>query len=247
MFLRVFILLLFLFPIFARPEEPLAVPDDGSEAQDVTMPVPMQLSIPPPPDPMLLPPPEPFEEPKRWSVLLPAFVIHGEDPLGGVAQNMPRRVDPSARMVVTPGLGIEYQGLSSFDALAAYIRDCYDDPAGTVQIGQHFHWGPAIDFGYTVGLYVRQTPISCLISTVTQTSGGSRGVPRHTNTFSYTQCQFEDNFPWRYTFKWGDHYVDFIPTPFLNFSARLYHGLFDLQVKFISNYYLNEFGVQIPF
>ena len=242
MFSRVLLCLLLTFPAYARSAALLAF----SEALDVTAPTPMSPSPPPPPDPMLLPPP-PTEEPRRWSILLPAFVVHGEEPINGVSENMPRRLDPNGRSVVTPGLGIEYQGLSSFDALVAYIRDCYDHPAGTAQIGQHFHWGPAFDFGYTVGVYVRQTPISCLISTVTQTWGGIGGTPLHTNTFSRTRCQFQDNFPWRYTFKWGDNYVDFIPTPFLNFSVRLFHGPVDVRLKFLSNYYLNEIGLQIPF
>lgn len=244
MFLRALIFLALLLPAFARSAELLTFPDDA--AVDITMPIPMSPSLPPPPDPMLLPKPPP-EEFRRWSVLLPAFVVHGEDPINGVNDHMPRRLDPNGRSVATPGLGVEFQALNSFDALVAYIRDCYDHPAGTAQIGQHFHWGPAFDFGYTAGLYVRQTPISCLISTVTQTWGGVGGTPLHTNTFSHTRCQFEDNFPWRYTFKWGDNYVDFIPTPFLNFSVRLYHGPVDVRVKFISNYYLNEVGLQIPF
>ena len=195
---------------------------------------------------------------KRWFVLLPAFVVHGLDPTGGANQYMPRRIVPSGRSVATPGLGFEYQGRSSFEAAAAFVKDCYDNPAGTVQIGQHFRVSRAWDLGYSVGLYIRQTPIACYTSTVTTTTpatnppgrnlgGGRRAQPARTNTLTSTSCAFQDNLPFRYTTRVGGGYMDIIPTPFLHASVRLYHGAFDLHLLSISNFYLNEFLLSIPF
>jgi hypothetical protein len=192
----------------------------------------------------------------NWIFLLPAFVVHGVSPTKEAASDMPRKLDSTGRSVATPGFGFEYRGQKSFDFVTAFVKDCYDNYAGTIQVGQSFKWRETSEYGYTLGLYVRQTPISCLTQTVTETSGGG-GVgigpigshtPPHTNTFTSRQCLFQDNLPFRYTTKAGNGYIDIIPTPFLNFSTQLYHrGSFDVNFKLMSNIYLNEFGLSFPF
>jgi hypothetical protein len=196
---------------------------------------------------------------KRWFILIPAFVVHGLDPTGGANRYMPRRLVPSGRSVATPGIGAEFQGRSSFEAAVAFVKDCYDNPAGTLQIGQHFRLREVWDLGYSIGLYIRKTPIACYTSTVTTTTtsaptppginlgGGRRAQPSRTNTLTSTQCAFQDNLPFRYTTRVGAGYMDVIPTPFLHASVRLYHGPFDLHVMAISNFYLNEFLLSVPF
>lgn len=77
--------------------------------------------------------------------------------------------------------------------------------------------------------------------------GGRRAQPARTNTLTTTSCAFEDNLPLRYTTRVGSGYMDVIPTPFLHASARVLHGPFDLWLKVISNFYLNEIGLSIPF
>ena len=186
-----------------------------------------------------------------WSFLLPAFVVHGVAPANGVSSQMPRKIDSTGRSVATPGFGFEYQGSESLDVVTAFVKDCYDNYAGTIQVGQYFKWRKTSQFGYTVGLYIRETPISCLTQTVTTMAGGGgtggSHSPPHINTFSSTSCAFQDNLPWRYTFKPGKSYMDIIPSPFVNFSTQIYHGSFDVNLKIISNLYLNEFGIAIPF
>lgn len=190
----------------------------------------------------------------HWSVLVPAFVVHGLAPTESVAEYMPRKLDRGGRSVVTPGIGFEYKGDESFNALAAYVRDCYDHSAGTLQVGQTFKLGKYFEYGYTLGLYIRETPIMCLTETSTSGSaaeGPGRGPggrsPRSVNTLTTTTCAFSDNLPLRYTFKSGDGYIDIIPSPFLNFSTQIYRGSFQVNLKVASNFYLNEFGLEIPF
>lgn len=195
----------------------------------------------------------------QWSFILPVFVMHGEAPTGGANELMPRKLDSGGRFVGTPGFGFEYEGSSSFDFLIAAIKDCYDDYAGTFQFGQYFKLGSRTKIGYTAGLYIRQTPLTCYTSTSSQGGGGGGGgglgglfggggtSPSHPNTITTSQCVFDDNLPLRYTFYTGGQYIDIIPTPFLNFSTVLYRGSFDVNLKIISNFYLNEFGLTIPF
>jgi hypothetical protein len=193
------------------------------------------------------------ETSKQWLFLLPTFVVHGIRPSGTVAEEMPRKLDPSGQAVATPGFGFEYQGESSLDVILAFVKDCYDHYAGTIQFGQYLKLNSTFQIGYSLGLYIRETPVMCYTDSVTTTTtGGStrggRGTnPAKTNTLSYTTCGFADNFPIRYVTKSGDGYIDIIPSPFLNASARLYHGDFDVDLKILSNFYLSEVGLAIPF
>lgn len=232
-----------LFALFAACAilmPPFLHADDGDlELDDQTPPVTQQTLNPAP------------SGPSRWSVLIPAFVIHGQAPTGGVNEQMPRRVDNGGRSVVTPGVGLEFRGQSSLNAVAAFIKDCYDDPAGTLQVGQYWRVGRATDIGYTVGLYIRETPIACYTETFTTTTPatgvGPNRQPRRTNTFTNTQCGFADNFPVRYTTSWAGTYVDIIPSPFFNFATELFRVPFAVELRFMTNFYLNEFGLSIPF
>jgi len=186
----------------------------------------------------------------KWIFLLPSFVVHGEQPTNGISEEMPRKLDAGGRAVATPGFGFEYQGEKSLNAVFAFVKDCYNHYATALQVGQYFKINEAFHYGYTLGLYVRETPLNCYTRTTgsTGTGPGSRpGAPSRTNSFTSTTCEFADNLPFRYTFKSSGQYFDVIPTPFLNVSARLYHGAFDVHLKVMSNYYLNEVGLAIPF
>ena len=184
----------------------------------------------------------------KWNFILPTLVVHGIAPSDGVQQFMPQKIDSGGRSVATPGVGVEYRGDGSLDVLAAFIKDCYDNPAGTFQIGQYFKAFEHTTYGYSLGLYVRQTPITCLTETInTGGTSGRPGRPGNPNSFTTTQCGFSDNLPFRYTIKSGDNYVDIIPTPFLHFSTRLYSGVVDIDLKLMGNFYLNEFGLSFPF
>lgn len=192
-----------------------------------------------------------------WSFLLPSFVVHGTAPVGEAAAEMPRKLDSGGRSVLTPGFGFSYQGPSSLDVTFAVVKDCYDGWAGTIQVGQYFRWRETTKFGYTLGVYVRETPILCL----TQTSsggggsggigggliGGGRGRPSQSNSFTSTTCGFADNLPLRYTTTFAGGYVDIIPTPFLNFSTGIYRGFVDVDLKIMTNFFLNEVGLSFPF
>ena len=188
------------------------------------------------------------EDVSRWELLLPAFVMHGFLPTDGANEQMPRRLTDDGRFVATPGFGLEYENANSLDILAGAFKDCYDDLAGTIQIGQYMKLGKNTRLGYTVGLYIRQTPINCLTETTVVSTGGGHGhAPPNQNSFSATSCGVEDNLPFRYTTIFNGQYVDIIPTPFINFSTSLYDGSFKVDFKFLSNIYLNEFGLSFPF
>ena len=237
------VLLLFVVSI-TLPTFGLEPSDDALETLDDE---PALTKPSPPPKPTLTIAAPAKSPDKRWYVIIPAFVVHGIDPSGGANQYMPRRMTADGRFVSTPGLGLEFQGHRGFEMALAFVKDCYDNPAGAIQVGQHWRVGTGWDVGYSFGLYVRKTPILCMTSKVTTTMQGRRGQPTRTNTLTSTRCAFQDNLPLRYTTRAGGGYMDIIPTPFLHASARVYHGAFDIYVKAISNFYLNEFGLSIPF
>ena len=258
--LGLLVLTLMIPTAFAADDDPMPA---AAPPRAVPKPNPFKSKVPTPPAPLIRAPAavDPAPDYARWFLIVPAFVVHGFTPTGGANENMPRRIVPSGQSVFTPGVGAEYQGRSGFEAAAAFVKDCYDNPAGALQIGQHFRFSEVWDIGYSVGLYVRQTPIACLTRTVRVTEnatgptpgpgfnlgGGRRAQPAKTNTFSSTSCVFEDNLPLRYTTRVGDGYMDVIPTPFLHASVRVLHGPVDVHLKMISNVYLNEFGLSFPF
>lgn len=184
---------------------------------------------------------------ERWGIILPGFVIHGVLPDGGINKSMPRRIDDGGRSVVTPGVGLEYRGHETLNIVAAMIKDCYDSYAGTIQIGQSFKLTANTEYGYTLGLYIRETPVQCLTQTETTSVPTGRRTPPKINTIVTTTCAFSDNLPVRYIFQVNNSYIDVIPSPFFNVTTRVFSGPFEMYLKLMSNYYFNEFGLVIPF
>lgn len=173
--------------------------------------------------------------PSGWSLIVPSFVVHGTEPDGSAAQAMPRKIDGSGNSVLTPGIGLQFEDSSSFMLFLAVLKDCYDDLAGAVQIGQSFSIGQTSRWGYTVGIYARETPLSC-----------TRQVAR--NGQVTTDCESLDSYDWKFMTVINNEFFDIIPMPFLHFSTPLYSSRnFTVQLKIASNVILNEVGIAIPF
>ena len=178
--------------------------------------------------------PESLRE-KSWSLVIPSVVIHGIQPDSDVAKEMSRKLDASGQTVVTPGAGLQYEGKDGFMAIGAAFKDCYNNLAGTLQLGQYFMLGRNTQWGYSVGVYARETPISC------QTVSTRRGT-------TYVSCSSFDNCPVKVMVTVNGEWVDIIPMPFAHFSTALIKSKeLELDFKFMSNFVLNEFGFSIPF
>lgn len=171
--------------------------------------------------------PKPSRERSSWSLLIPSFVVHGIQPQG-VSEHIERKVDANGDVVITPGLGLEYRAANGFMILGAMIRDCYDNLAGAIQLGKAFRITRAAEWGISAGLYMRESPIFC------DESG--------------RDCQEEENVVPKFVTYVNGEPVDVIPLPFLHFSYTLYEDP-DLKVrfKFMGNFALNEFGLEVPF
>lgn len=90
---------------------------------------------------------------------------------------MPRRLDGSGNMVVTPGLGFEYiDKESGFLFVSALIKDCYDNLAGTILLGKSMNLGKFAKLGLTLGVYARETPMICQAKQVFGTTTNTRCV-----------------------------------------------------------------------
>ncbi len=176
-----------------------------------------------------------YQHTSGWSVLVPTFVIHGIKPVGGAEEDMPRKMDPEGNTVLTPGLGVEYTALDGFMVMGAMFKDCYNGLAGAIQAGQFFRIDRDMKWGFSAGIYARQTPLNC------QTTTGFNGEP-------IEECQSIDGLNWGATPTIGGYTVDILPMPFLHFSYALLNTR-DLQVhlRLMSNIVLNEFGLSIPF
>jgi hypothetical protein len=171
---------------------------------------------------------------KRYSFVIPSIVVHGFAIDKDVAAQMPNRLD-NGQTVVTPGVGLEYVSAGGFLMLGGVLKDCYDDLAGLIQIGQQFRLGSRTSIGYSIGIYARETPIACT------TTFNRRG--RATTT-----CDEFDSYNLKWTTQVNNEPVDIIPMPFLHFTTALYKGNdFELDFKILSNFALNEFGFSVPF
>jgi hypothetical protein len=190
----------------------------------------------------------------RVSVVMPSFVIHGIQPYSDAVNYMPRKLDPTGTSVATPGVGLAYEGHNGLLLLGALVKDCYDGLAGTLQVGQVFSFGRTTKLGYSMGVYMRETPMSCTTSSTGSASmaatdprrPGSSGLIPFTRT--QTTCTTLDGFDWKFMTTINGESVDIIPLPFLHFStALLKFREFELDVRVMSNFVLNEFGFSIPF
>jgi len=163
-------------------------------------------------------------------LVLPSFVIHGMQPDPSVAAAMPRRVVNSGDAVTTPGVGLEYKSPGGFLLLGAVIKDCFDDLAGTFQVGVNERINRDSDWGFTVGVYMRQTPLVC--------PAGATNLQ---------SCYSVDGLTFKYVTYINGQPVDIIPLPFFHYSYNLYKSK-DLQINFkvMANFVLNEFGIEIP-
>lgn len=91
------------------------------------------------------------------SLLLGGITIHGlaNDP--EVSVNMPRRFDDRGQVVFTPGIGYE-KTMDGFSVLGSFLKDCYDNYAGTLLIGRSLGGNNTAQFGLYGGVYARETP-----------------------------------------------------------------------------------------
>ena len=177
---------------------------------------------------------KPIAREKRASLLLPSVVVHGFAIDKDVAAQMPRKLD-NGQTVATPGVGLEYVTPGGFLVIGGLLKDCYDNLAGLIQVGQRFKVASATSVGYSLGVYARETPMSCK---TTLTRFGRQ----------ITTCDEFDNYQLKWITKVNGEDVDIIPMPFLHFTTALYRDR-DIEVdfKFMSNFALNEFGLSIPF
>ncbi len=172
--------------------------------------------------------------PSHFSLVIPSVVVHGFAIDKEVADQMPRKLD-GGQTVVTPGVGLQYVSTSGFLMIGGVFKDCYDNLAGTAQIGQMFRLGSRTTFGYSAGIYARETPVAC------QTKMDRRG--RKTTT-----CEEFDNYQLKWMTAINGESVDIIPMPFLHFAFALYKDRdVEVDLKIMSNFALNEFGLAIPF
>lgn len=147
---------------------------------------------------------------------------------------MPRRIDKGGNSVLTPGLGIKYEGPAGQLFVAGVVKDCYDHFAGALQYGFFKELSESSRWGFTFGVYMRETPISCETTQV----GYSQ----------FTECHDMDRYELKFQTSINGTVVDIIPMPFLHFSTALYKDP-DLEVNFklMSNVVLNEFAIAVPF
>lgn len=117
---------------------------------------------------------------KGLSLVVPSFVIHGVKPSQTASTYMPRKMDGNGSAVITPGFGLEYVSPDGLMLLGAVVKDCYDNLAGTLQVGEMFQVSDRTQWGLTFGVYSRQTPQSC------STSSDTRGA----TTTEYSALRF---------------------------------------------------------
>ena len=171
---------------------------------------------------------------KGFSLVIPSVVYHGMKPGPEASSSRPRKIDNGGNTVVTPGFGIQYVSDSGLLLLGAVVKDCYDNLAGTLQIGEIFEVSDRTNWGVTFGVYARQTPMKCTSS--------SDGFNTSTN------CYELDAYRLKFSSSVQGYPVDIIPMPFLHFTAALYKSReFQVDFKAMSNIVLNEFGIAVPF
>ena len=170
----------------------------------------------------------------QWSLVVPSFVIHGIAPTAEASLEMPRRIDKGGNSVITPGLGIKYEGSSGQMFVAGIVKDCYDHLAGALQYGFYSQLTNESRWGLTFGIYARETPVSCETTRV--------------GNFQTTECHDMDKYDFKFQTLINGTVVDIIPMPFLHYSTLLYKDS-DLAINFklMSNFFLNEFAIAVPF
>jgi len=167
----------------------------------------------------------------QWSLILPAVAIHGVQPNSEVASAMPRRLGESGDAVVTPGFGFEYKNKEGLLFLGAVVKDCFNNFAGTIQMGQVNRLSSEFLWGWSLGFYARQTPYVCEV--------GVNGKK---------DCYPVSDFPLKVSARLGGTPVEIMPMPFLHFSYRMISTEdLDLDLKVMGNFFINEVGVEIPF
>ena len=161
------------------------------------------------------------------NLLFPSFVIHGMQPAGDAPSHIPRKLDGSGDVVITPGIGLEYKGQNGLLLQGAMIRDCYDNLAGSLQIGEKYQISRNADWGFSMGIYARETPIFC--------DAGP------------DSCRSIDDYNVKFVTYVRGESVDIMPMPFLHYSYAIYRDR-DVQIRFkyMVNIALNEFGIEIP-
>lgn len=168
------------------------------------------------------------------SLIIPSMVIHGIAPSQQAIAAMPRKQDGDGRMVQTPGFGLEYKGKDGFMLLGAAIKDCFDNLAGALQIGENFPISDQSSWGLTFGVYMRETPIACETA--------------YNYGFAEQHCFALDNYGAKFMTRINGRSVDIMPMPFFHFTTALYKSQdFQLDFKVMSNVILNEFGIAVPF
>lgn len=171
---------------------------------------------------------------KHFSFVIPSVVYHGFAIDKDVANQMPRKID-GGQTVITPGVGIEYVSSGGFLVLGGVLKDCYDDLAGMIQVGQQFKLWSHTTIGYSLGIYARETPMSC--STTTDRRGRKS-----------TTCDEFDNYQLKWMTTINGESVDIIPMPFIHFTTALVRfDAFEVDFKVMTNFALNEFGFSVPF
>jgi hypothetical protein len=170
----------------------------------------------------------------HWSLIVPSFVVHGFTPGRDASIEMPRRLDKNGNSVMTPGLGIKYEGADGSLFVVGMVKDCYDNLAGTIQYGLYSKLSRDSSWGASFGFYIRETPIFC----ETMNSGG----------FETQECFGLDEYKLKFQSSLNGYPIDIIPMPFLHFSTALYKDS-DLEINFklMTNFLLNEFAISVPF
>lgn len=168
------------------------------------------------------------------SLIIPSMVIHGLAPGREAQAAMPRKQDDGGRMVQTPGIGLEYKGQDGFLLLGAAIKDCFDNLAGALQVGESFEVSDRSSWGLTFGVYMRETPLTCKTA--------------YNYGFQEQYCYSIDNYAAKFVTRINGRSVDIMPMPFFHFTTALYKSAsFRLDFKVMSNFVLNEFGIAVPF
>lgn len=177
---------------------------------------------------------KPKQSDETISLIIPSMVIHGIAPSQNAIAAMPRKQDGDGRMVQTPGFGLEYKSKDGFMILGAAIKDCFDNLAGALQIGETFEISDRSSWGLTFGVYMRETPLACEIA--------------YNYGFAEQHCYALDNYGAKFMTRINGRSVDIMPMPFFHFTTALYKSPdFQLDFKVMSNVILNEFGIAVPF
>jgi hypothetical protein len=165
------------------------------------------------------------EEPSHYRLLIPSMVLHGLQPNASTVAAMPRRLDRSANFVATPGFGIEYHSDENLVLVLAMVKDCFDNLAGTLQIGQTFYYSRKSFWSWSFGFYARQSPTIC-------DKDGCSDIGGYPLTFKTNFNGFD---------------VDVLPVPFLHYTRELYKDQhFQLNLKLMANFIFNEIGFEVP-